>query len=117
MAVALSTGSGTDVASIRADDAGSPGVRPPRHHRSPFVAAQHGVMTRAQALTLMTRHQLYRLVSSGRWARPARGVFVSHTGPRRLRDDQAVAAGHGGTDERHPRRVRRPRPPLVGLPR
>ena len=48
---------------------------------APFLAAQHGVMTRAQALTLMTRHQLYRLVSSGRWARPARGVFVNHTGP------------------------------------
>jgi hypothetical protein len=48
---------------------------------APFVDAQHGVMTRAQALTLMTRHQLYRRVSSGRWARPARGVFVSHTGP------------------------------------
>jgi hypothetical protein len=40
-----------------------------------------GVLTRAQALTMMTRHQLYRLVSSGRWARPARGVFVNHTGP------------------------------------
>ena len=29
----------------------------------------------------MTRHQLYALVSSGRWQRPARGVFVAHNGP------------------------------------
>ena len=48
---------------------------------APFVAAQHGVLSRTQALTLVTRHQLYRLVSSGRWARPARGVFINHTGP------------------------------------
>lgn len=48
---------------------------------APLIVAQHGVMTRAQALTLVTRHQLYRLVSTGRWARPARGVFVNHTGP------------------------------------
>lgn len=46
-----------------------------------FLTEQHGVVTRSQALTLMTRHQLYRLVASGRWARPARGVFVNHTGP------------------------------------
>ncbi|KQX74540.1 type IV toxin-antitoxin system AbiEi family antitoxin domain-containing protein [Aeromicrobium sp. Root472D3] len=45
------------------------------------LTEQHGVVTRSQALTLMTRHQLYRLVTSGRWAHPARGVFVHHTGP------------------------------------
>lgn len=47
----------------------------------PFVTEQHGVMTRAQALQLTTRHQLYSLVDSGRWQRPARGVFVAHNGP------------------------------------
>lgn len=45
------------------------------------LADQHGVMTRSQALSIMSRHQLYRLVDSGRWSRPARGVFVDHTGP------------------------------------
>lgn len=49
--------------------------------RPSFLAEQHGVLTRAQALMLMTRHQLYRLVSSGRWQSPARGVFVNHNGP------------------------------------
>lgn len=46
-----------------------------------FMIEQHGVMSRTQALSLLTRHQLYRLVWSGRWANPARGVFVNHTGP------------------------------------
>jgi hypothetical protein len=53
----------------------------PASFDTPFVRVQHGVLTRSQALTLVTRHQLYRLVSTGRWARPARGVFVDHTGP------------------------------------
>lgn len=45
------------------------------------LVAQHGVMTRSQALTVMTRHRLYHLVASRRWAHPARGVFVNHVGP------------------------------------
>lgn len=49
--------------------------------RPSFLVEQHGVMTRSQALSIMSRHQLYRLVQSGRWSRPARGVFVDHTGP------------------------------------
>ncbi len=46
-----------------------------------FLADQHGVITRAQALMIMTRHQLYALVGAGNWQRPARGVFVNHNGP------------------------------------
>lgn len=46
-----------------------------------FLVTQHGVLTRAQALTFMSRHELYGLVRSGRWQRPARGVFVNHNGP------------------------------------
>jgi hypothetical protein len=42
---------------------------------------QRGVLTRAQALRLMSRHQIYRLVGSGVWQSPARGVFVNHNGP------------------------------------
>ena len=41
---------------------------------------QQGVLTRAQALQLVTRHQLYTLVGSGRWQNPARGLFVAHNG-------------------------------------
>lgn len=58
---------------------------------APFLTEQHGVMTRSQALTLMTRHQLYRLVSSARWARPARGVLVNHAGPLTLEQRDWVA--------------------------
>lgn len=38
-------------------------------------------MTRRQALTLVSRHELYRLVRTGVWASPATGVFVTHNGP------------------------------------
>lgn len=64
-----------------------------------FLVEQHGVMTRAQALTLMTRHQLYRLVGSGRWQKPARGVFVNHNGPLTpiQRDWVALLAAAGGS--------------------
>jgi hypothetical protein len=44
-------------------------------------AEQLGVLTRAQALTLVSRHELYRLVRTGVWSNPARGVFVMHNGP------------------------------------
>lgn len=42
---------------------------------------QHGVLTRDQALRLMSRHHLYQLVASGVWQNPARGVFTNHNGP------------------------------------
>ncbi|MCL3820356.1 hypothetical protein [Aeromicrobium wangtongii] len=42
---------------------------------------QAGVLTRQQALTLVSRHTLYRLVDQGIWSSPARGVFVTHNGP------------------------------------
>lgn len=42
---------------------------------------QSGVLTRQQALRVMSRHQLYALVRSKRWANPATGVFVNHNGP------------------------------------
>ncbi len=45
------------------------------------VVAQEGVLTRSQALTLVTRHELYRLVRAGIWSRPATGVFITHNGP------------------------------------
>jgi hypothetical protein len=45
-----------------------------------WLRDQQGVLTRAQALQVVTRHQLYGLVSSGRWQNPARGVFVNHNG-------------------------------------
>lgn len=66
---------------------------------APFLAEQCGVMTRSQALTILTRHQLYRLVSSGRWARPARGVFINHTGPltHQQRDWVALLAAPPGS--------------------
>jgi hypothetical protein len=64
-----------------------------------FVHRQHGVMTRAQALQIMSRHQLYALVESGRWQRPARGVFVNHNGPltQAQRDWVALLAGPPGS--------------------
>jgi hypothetical protein len=46
-----------------------------------FLDDQHGVITTAQALTLMSRHRLYRLTRRGMWQNPARGVLVSHNGP------------------------------------
>ncbi|MEJ7633841.1 type IV toxin-antitoxin system AbiEi family antitoxin domain-containing protein [Aeromicrobium sp.] len=46
-----------------------------------IIEDQHGVLTRIQALELMSRHHLYRLVESGIWRSPARGVFVNHNGP------------------------------------
>lgn len=46
-----------------------------------LVSGQHGVVTRRQALTFVSRHALYRLVEIGRWSTPARGVFVTHNGP------------------------------------
>lgn len=51
------------------------------HPPPPFVNEQHGVLTTAQALTLMSRHQLYRLTRTGKWQNPARGVLVTHNGP------------------------------------
>jgi hypothetical protein len=64
-----------------------------------FLLQQHGVMTRAQALQLVTRHRLYALVESGRWQRPARGVFVNHNGPLTpaQRDWVALLAGPPGS--------------------
>lgn len=43
-----------------------------------WVRDQEGVLTRAQALQLVSRHRLYSLVASGRWQNVARGVFVTH---------------------------------------
>lgn len=51
-----------------------------------FLDDQAGVVTRQQALQLMSRHRLYRLVNSKQWANPAIGVFVNHNGP--LTDEQ-----------------------------
>lgn len=45
-----------------------------------WLRDQQGVLTRAQALQIVGRHQLYALVGSGRWQNPARGVFVNHNG-------------------------------------
>jgi hypothetical protein len=42
---------------------------------------QHGVISRRQAMLLMPRAELRRLVDSERWARAHRGVYVSHNGP------------------------------------
>lgn len=46
-----------------------------------LIKTQAGVLTRQQALTLVSRHELYRLVGAGVWANPVRGVFVTHNGP------------------------------------
>jgi hypothetical protein len=66
---------------------------------STVLAEQKGVLTRAQALQLMSRHQLYGLVRSGRWQNPARGVFVNHNGPltAEQRDWVALLAGPPGS--------------------
>lgn len=45
-----------------------------------WLRDQQGVLTRSQALQIVSRHQLYALVRSGRWQNPARGVFVNHNG-------------------------------------
>lgn len=50
------------------------------------LTVQDGVLTRHQALQLMSRHQLYAHVKAQRWANPATGVFVNHNGP--LTEDQ-----------------------------
>lgn len=55
------------------------------------LIAQDGVLTRQQALQLMSRHQLYALVGSGRWTNPATGVFVNHNGPLTERQREWVA--------------------------
>jgi hypothetical protein len=66
---------------------------------SHFLVIQDGVMTRRQALTLVTRHRLYRLVATGVWASPATGVFVIHNGPltSRQRDWVALLAAPPGS--------------------
>lgn len=59
---------------------------------------QQGVITRSQALQLVSRHRLYQLVASGVWQSPARGVFVNHNGPltRVQRDWVALLAAPPG---------------------
>lgn len=67
---------------------------------------QDGVLSRRQALQVMPEASLRRLVSSGRWARPCRGVLVAHNGPLTRTQRAWVAALYAG----------RGRPaPLAGL--
>jgi hypothetical protein len=59
---------------------------------------QDGVIARHQALRFMTDARLRRRVSSGRWTRPHRGVYVTHNGPVTLEQRTwigVLAAGGG----------------------
>lgn len=66
---------------------------------STVLTDQAGVLTRQQALQVMSRHQLYGLVRSKRWANPATGVFVNHNGPltEEQRDWVALLAAPPGS--------------------
>ncbi|MDQ3156267.1 MAG: type IV toxin-antitoxin system AbiEi family antitoxin domain-containing protein [Actinomycetota bacterium] len=46
-----------------------------------ILDAQHGVLGAQQAFALVGKDRAGRLVRSGKWQRPARGVYVAHNGP------------------------------------
>lgn len=46
-----------------------------------ILRAQRDVLTARQAFLLVGMDRVGRLVRSGRWQRPARGVYVAHNGP------------------------------------
>lgn len=71
-----------------------------------LLLQQDGVISRRQIIVHLTPSRVDRLVRSGRWARPHRGIYVNHNGPltSAQRTWVGVLAAGGG------RRV-----PLAGL--
>ncbi|CAN5219019.1 hypothetical protein BH09ACT10_BH09ACT10_22560 [soil metagenome] len=61
---------------------------------SDLLLLQQSVLSSTQAVTYLSRDKLRRLVASGRWSRPTRGVYVAHNGPltREQRDWVALFA-------------------------
>lgn len=63
-----------------------------------LLLRQDGVISRRQALRVMTEARLRQVVACGRWTRPCRGVFVAHNGPLSYSQRVWIAAlyaGHG----------------------
>jgi hypothetical protein len=57
---------------------------PPSHDADPLdhlLFRQHHVISRRQALRVMSHNALRHKVTSGRWQQPIRSVFVAMTGP------------------------------------
>lgn len=61
-----------------------------------LARAQHGVLTRAQALSELTREQVRWRLTSGRWKRIAPGIYQIHTGATDWLTRAAAALLHAG---------------------
>jgi hypothetical protein len=67
---------------------------PPSHDADPLehlLFRQHSVISRRQALRVMTRHAVYHRVSSGRWQQPVRSIFVAQAGPLGIPQQRWIA--------------------------